>query len=980
MADKPLPRIIRFGPFELDVQTAELRKFGVKLRLHEQPFRILVMLLNQPGEMVSREDLRKTLWPNDTVVEFDHGINAAIQRLRDALGDSADTPRYVETLPRRGYRFIGAVEPEPQPVAPVNVPDAGAGDLTGKILGHYRIVGKLGEGGMGVVYRAEDLKLGRQVALKFLPRADGVLPESVLRRFEREARAASALNHPHICTVHGLEDFGGQPAIVMELVEGETLAARLAKGALPLDQALALAIEIAGALAEAHRGGIVHRDLKPGNIMLTKSGVKVLDFGLAKIAGRPAVEAETVTQVGAVMGTPRYMSPEQAEGQEVDARSDTFSFGVVLYEMLTGGKAFSRDKPASTPSAELRDDFEPVPGIPESLRTLLTRCLRKDPDNRAQSMADIKVLLEEIREEMERPPAELRTASRRWKRWTTVAALVAALAAAGWLVLGRSRSKEAALTVRPITSYPGVAAGPTFSPDGNQVAFSWNGEKQNNNDIYVKFVDSAAPLRLTTNPAADALPAWSPDGRQIAFLRTSGPTSRELLLVSPLGGGERKLADLNRGVNPGQWWTAPAWTPDSKFLAVRDDTAIVLVSAETGEKRKLTSPPDGWTGDWHAAFSPDGRTLAFARIRNGPTQDIFVAPVSDGAKARQLTHDSQWIDGLAWTPGGNEIVFASSRVGDETLWRISASGGTPELLPAVGPASDPAIARHGKRAAFVRSTIRTSFWRLDLSPEGLRRPPVRLVMSSREDSTPMLSPDGRHIAFTSDRSGSVEVWVCDSQGANAVQLTSLGFARNPYWSPDSRNIVFEARPGDRTLLFVVAASGGARRQVTSDEGYYPSWSRDGRWIYFYARTSGAIEAWKIPAEGGDGIQLTKHGGGPGIESVDGRYFYYHKGQEIWKTPVDGGEETLVTSEPTNFMNLWALGSQGIYFTEPRAAEHQMALKLFPFGSGGSSQIAVLDQPFPDNHTRLSLPADGRWLLYNQVDRNESDIMLIENFR
>jgi len=696
---------VRFGAFELDLGTGELRKQGIRRKIQDQPFQVLQALVERPGELVTREELQRRIWGEGTFVDFDQSLNRAVNKVREALGDSAENPRYIETMARRGYRFIAPVEGPPKPI----------------------------------------------------------------------------------------------------------------------QQAVA-----------------------------------------------------------------------------------------------------------------------PVEDAPKLL---------------AQSPASV----------------------RPWGKIAWMAAgVLAAVGAELWLT--HERAPLPPERVVPLTTFTGIAAGPTFSPDGIQVAFSWNGEKQDNHDIYVKLVDSAAPLRLTTNPAEDILPAWSPDGRQIAFLRTSGPKSRELLLVSPLGGVERKLADLSIGVNPGDWWTAPTWTPDSKFLAVRDETAIVLVSAESGEKRKLTSPPDGWAGDWQAAFSPDGRTLAFARIRNGPTQDIFLVPVSDGAKAHQLTHDSVRIDGLEWTPDGNEVVFASSRAGDKTLWRISASGGTPKELPAVGAfASQPAIARHGQRAAFVRSTIRKSFWRLDLGPQGLRRPPVRLVMSSRDDGFPMLSPNGRHIAFTSNRSGSSEVWVCDSQGANAAQLTSLGFARNPYWSPDSRNIVFEARPGGQNLLFVIAADGGARRQVTSDEGYYPSWSRDGRWIYFYARTSGAIETWKVPAEGGNAIQLTKRGGGPGMESVDSKYFYYHKSQEIWKVPVEGGEETLVTSEQTNFMNIWALGSQGIYFAEPRAAEHQMILKLFRFGSGKSSPIAVLDQPFPGPLTRLSLPADGRWLLYDQVDRNESDIMLIENF-
>ena len=918
-----------------------------------------------------------------------HGVAARPHEERAVLLDrecagAAELRAEVERMLAIESRGKGFLEAPAMEVA-ARALAAAARIPVGSRFGSYEIVGLLGSGGMGEVYKARDTRLNRTVAIKVLPAAASN-EEERRKRFLQEARAASALKHPNIVTIHDILTEGGHDALVMEYVEGRTLEEKIAGKGLPLREALHYAIQVAGALAAAHAAGIVHRDVKPGNIMVAgdESGpgtVTVLDFGLAKFTGGEAERAQTFeTGDRRIVGTVAYMSPEQAEGRKVDARSDTFSFAVVLYEMLTGRKAFLRDTTTSTLSAILRDEFDPIAGIPESLRTLLARCLRKDPAKRAQSMADIKVLLEEIREEIGRPSAEARRAAPFWKKWTTVAAVVAVLSAAGWIVVGRIKSKDTALTVKPITTYPGRAVSPTFSPDGNQVAFSWNADSQDNYDIYVKLVDSGAPLRLTTNPAVDDLPAWSPDGRQIAFLRTSGPTTQELLLVSPLGGVERKLADLSQGINPADWWTTPAWTPDGKFLAVRDETAIVLVSVEGGEKRQLTSPPAGWTGDSHAAISPDGRTLAFARIRNGPTQDIFLTPLSDGGRSRQLTRDNAWISGLTWTPDGNEIVFSSRRAGDATLWRISASAGTPERLPAVGGDADfPAIARQGHRAAFVRSTIRKSFWRLDLSPEGLRRPPVRLVMSSRNDGSPMLSPDGRHIAFTSNRSGTTEVWICDSNGANAVQLTSLGFARDPYWSPDGRNIVFEARPRDRNQLFVVAADGGVRRQLTSYEGYYPSWSRDGRWIYFYSRRSGTIETWKIPAEGGDGIQLTKGGGGAGIESVDGKYFYYHKAQELWKVPVAGGEESLVTRENANFMNLWALGDQGLYAVEPRAAEHKTILKLFRFETGQSSQIAMLDQPFPKSSMRLSLPADGRWLLYDQMDRSESDIMLIENF-
>jgi len=478
----PLARLFRFGPFKLDVRAGELRNHGIRIKLREQPVQILLMLLEHPGEVILREEIRLRLWPNNTVVEFDHGINAAIQKLRDGLGESADRPRYVETVARRGYRFLGDVErvgePQLQPAGdapPVNPVAAGTvdpDDLTGRTFSHYRIVGKLGEGGMGVVYRAEDLKLGRPVALKFLPGADGESPESILRRFEREARAVAALNHPHICTVYGLEDFGGQPAIVMEFVEGETLAARLAKGALPLDQSLALATQIAGALAEAHGRGIVHRDLKPANIMLTgprgHPGAKVLDFGLARRLNLTEDETRLLTLEGEIVGTPAYMSPEQAQGKPLDAASDIFAFGAVLYEMLTGHRAFPGDTTAATISAILRDEPAPlrdsIEGLPPELERMIGLCLRKDPGRRLQHIQDVAILLQALKEESGVAQARPASVAPREPAATNLPSLPTAPESPSV-----SRARAAASTwCRPLAALPGRSrpwgAGRAFLP------------------------------------------------------------------------------------------------------------------------------------------------------------------------------------------------------------------------------------------------------------------------------------------------------------------------------------------------------------------------------------------------------------------------------------------------------------------------------------------------------------------------------------
>jgi serine/threonine protein kinase/Tfp pilus assembly protein PilF len=408
---------IRFEKFELDLRTRELRTNDRKLILQEQPFQILAALLEHPGQMVTREELRRRLWSSDTFVDFERGLNKAVARLREMLDDSAEQPKFIETLPRQGYRFIAAVER----AKGRGLPDSGS--LAGKRVSHYRVLEILGGGGMGVVYRAEDLKLGRRVALKFLPEELGA-DAKALERFEQEARAASALDHPNICTIHEFGEHEGQPFIAMQLLEGQTLRDRIsADGPIPTRALLAIAVQIADGLAAAHHKNIIHRDIKPANIFITNRGeAKILDFGLAKLqesetvllqgseAGQSQVWNPTLTlsSTGVAVGTAGYMSPEQVRGEKLDSRTDLFSLGLVIYEMATGQQAFSGDT-----AAVLRDAIlnrEPVrarelnAGVPYRLETIIHKSLEKNRDLRHQSATDLRAELEQLEQEESASP------------------------------------------------------------------------------------------------------------------------------------------------------------------------------------------------------------------------------------------------------------------------------------------------------------------------------------------------------------------------------------------------------------------------------------------------------------------------------------------------------------------------------------------------------------------------------------------------
>ncbi|MCC6391518.1 MAG: PD40 domain-containing protein [Bryobacterales bacterium] len=875
--------------------------------------------------------------------------------------------------------------------------------IEGQTLGRYRVEKKLGQGGMGAVYKAQDTVLRRAVALKVL-HARCFNDSESRQRLMQEARAVSALAHPNIVTVHDVGQTDDIDFIAMEYLAGKTLDQMIPCKGLRLDEALQYAIPVADALVAAHAAGIIHRDIKPSNIVVTDQGVvKVLDFGLAKQTkpGERAPEDSTQRAVatsaeGMILGTAAYMSPEQAEGKRVDARSDIFSFGAVLYEMVTGRRAFPGDTPMAAMAAILHQE----PGalgveVPRDLERMIARCLRKDPARRSQHMADVKVVLEELREQLASakvPAARPAPRPRRLWLWAVMACCCGAVLLALWLTVFSRMAPPASFTVVPLTTYPGNECCPSLSPDGNQVAFAWNGDKQDNYDIYVQVIGSGRPLRLTTHPAEDVNPAWSPDGRYIAFRRRVSDKN-SIVLIPPLGGTERVLGE-----------TGPfglAWTPDSRYIAYAEATApgkdagISILSIETGEKRRLTTPR-GFFYDVWPAFSPDGRALAFARWGE-PTGEVYLVPLSDAfqptGEPRQLSWEKQYAFNPTWSADGRDVIYTAGHDLARTLRRIRAdrvlSGGFPgpakaEMLTLPGDTiASFSVSGARRRLVYAKVSIDLDIMRIDLD-ERERNPAARpFITSTRNELSPEFSPDGKRIAFASDRSGSYEVWVSNLDGSGLEKLTSMqapitGPAR---WSPDGKWIVFGSNAAGQFELYVVAANGGGLRRLThhpaSDKA--ASWSHDGRWIYFTSDRTGQPQVWRMPAEGGDALQITKGGGNEPLESPDGKTLYYSKDnvpESIWKVPVGGGEETRILDAVKPFS--FTVTGRGIYFVKPPDdATGGLSIQLMDFPTGASRLIKAIDKL---NYGGVAVSPDYRTILYTQFERRGGDLMLVENFQ
>jgi Tol biopolymer transport system component/DNA-binding winged helix-turn-helix (wHTH) protein len=762
---------VQFGSFEADLRTRELWKFGIRIRLGGQPFDVLAILLNKPNELVTREELRERLWQGATHVGFDHGLNAAVNKLREALNDSVEEPRYVETLPRLGYRFIATVERvQPSGVRPLPTETSGSSSDVVNLLPPRK---------------PDPISVVKSTT----PISEEEKPKS--RQWRLYFVAAGLV-------------------LILSLV---------------------------------------------GTFFL-----KMASFG---------AHADRIS----------------AEVREVEARENE-----------------AKDAHAT---------FTPVQRI------------------------------------------------------------------------------------RPLTSLADETSEPSFSPDGNHVAFRRSAATPEGTGIFVKAIGSEQLVQLTRK-FDDRCPVWSPDGHTIAFSRFTQnnigvylvstveaepqPSRNGLKAAVAAGSPERKLD--TGGANPRH--PELAWSPDGKTIAFNGGSSIFLFSLEKSSVHQLTEPPP-LAEDWGPSFSPDGQKVLFVRSQaQGFSEEILAVPASGGEVTHIVAESARVLGPPQWSADGQSIIFASDHGSHPGLWRVSA-----DLRDSPVQINDsgwyPAVSRRGYHLAYQRITRNLSVWQMDLSAPGKERK-ILIPSTSETDQGPgpQISPDGTKLAYMSDRSGTMEIWVSDRDGKNPFQLTAVGSAGTPRWSPDGQSIAFDASGRKGPSVYVVSLDGKAPRLIgASDSGknaVCPSWSRDGKWIYFASTRSGKYQVWKAPAAGGAAVQVTKLGGHAALESADGKYVYYAKtyyaNPEIWQIPVDGGAEKLLSPlvRPASWAS-WAIVDRGIVFAGP-SGKGRPVVELFDLAACQVKDLGELNTvPF-----WLGASRDGKSVVFDQPGWEQAQLMLVENFR
>lgn len=883
--------------------------------------------------------------------------------------------------------------------------------MIGQTLGHYRIVRQIGAGGMGVVYQAEDTTLGRQVALKVLP-PELATDEERRARLAREARAIAALNHPNIVTVHSVEESGGTHFITMELVQGKTLADLLPRHGYALRVFFDIAIPLADAVAAAHQHGITHRDLKPANVMVSDDGrIKVLDFGLAKeIVGdgsrHTALPTQTATQAGHTVGTPAYMSPEQAQGEAVDARSDIFSLGIVFYEMLTGRRPFDGSSAASVISAILRDTPRPItelqPAVPRALARVVDRCLAKNAVDRFQSALDLRHSLEEVKQDVDSgdafpvpgsAPAPRRLITARHATLAVVAA-VGAAAAGVWLAFDPGDAGAPAVPqVRnpvQVTSSLDVESYPTWSPDGQRLAYQANDSGYllvGNHDIWVAQLGSGEPINLTKDsPANDRRPSWSPDGREIAFY-SDRDGAWGVYLVPALGGNSRKVLALPRLINNS--WSAPQWTQDGSRLFVSaeeaDGNVVVELRLDTLETARIALPAHESRSRWDLSLRPDGRRFAYLEAGGGnPDLTRLWTIGASGGDAVALTDGRTNVWSPTWSKDGLRVYYVSNRGGSMDLWQQAVTeDGRPVDEPLAVTSglgiSSAAFAPDGTKLAYSRGGRVSNVWRV---PILLERPAtwadaLRVTSERAYIEFVDVSPDGRQLAVSSDRRGNQDLWVLPATGGEMTPLTTDPTPDwSPRWSPDGSQIAFYAyRSGNRDI-WVIPARGGPARQLTFDPAFdwFPSWSpTDGREVAFQSQRGGETATWMVPVAGGEPRRLTD-GSAVGW-SPDGTWLTVRRQGQLFRVQADTGASVpLATGVHQPNTPLVSRDGRFLFYSVINGPRDQHDLWKMSLADGAMSRLTKLE----GQRGRLGyfFTADARYLYLTWYE-DDSDIWVMD---